>query len=97
GSGPEMASKIRAASTTLLVIGPITSRLKDRYRRPPLPTLPNDGLNPTTPQSAAGILTEPPVSDPKAPAQKPAATAAAEPPLDPPGILEESYGFLVGP
>ena len=39
----------------------------------------------------------PPVSLPSDAAAKPAATAAALPPLDPPGTREMSCGFLVGP
>src|SRR5262245_10314006 len=52
---------------------------------------------PTTPQSAAGWRTDPPVSDPKAKGAKPAATDAAEPPLEPPGTRDTSFGFRVGP
>ena len=43
------------------------------------------GLIPTTPQKLAGCLIEPPVSVPVAPKHKSAATAAAEPPDEPPG------------
>jgi hypothetical protein len=42
-------------------------------------------LNPVTPQNAAGIRIEPPMSDPVASVVDPAARAAADPPLDPPG------------
>ena len=49
------------------------------------------------PQNAAGCLTEPPVSEPKAATAKPAATAAADPPLDPPETRLWSCGFLVTP
>ena len=48
------------------------------------------GLSPTTPQSAAGCRTEPPVSVPSAHTACPAATAAADPPLLPPGTRERS-------
>jgi hypothetical protein len=48
-------------------------------------TRPYGGLNPTTPQNADGILIEPPMSDPVASDDVPAASDAAEPPLDPPG------------
>jgi len=71
-------------------MGPITSRVKERYIKPPLPTLPKVSLRPTTPQSAAGIFTEPPVSVPIAPAQSAVDAAAPEPPLEPPGIFEKS-------
>src|SRR5437763_5610556 len=40
---------------------------------------------------------EPPVSEPSASGAKPAATAAALPPLDPPGTREWSCGLRVGP
>src|SRR5271157_3159415 len=43
------------------------------------------GLMPTVPVNAAGWRIEPPVSVPVAPRHSCAATAAAEPPLDPPG------------
>ena len=40
---------------------------------------------------------DPPVSDPKARVVISEATAAAEPPLEPPGILFESKGFFTNP
>ena len=40
---------------------------------------------------------EPPVSEPRARGAKPAATAAAEPPLEPPGTRLVSWGLRVGP
>lgn len=58
---------------------------------------PKVGLNPTHPQSAAGMRTEPPVSLPVAAAQRRATTAAADPPLDPPGMRVESIGLRVAP
>src|SRR6266581_1482927 len=44
------------------------------------------GLKPGMPQNAAGRITEPIVCEPRASGQKPAATEAAEPLLDPPGV-----------
>src|SRR5215207_2068546 len=64
---------------------------------PYLLTVPYVGLTPTTPHSAAGWRIEPPVSLPKPTAAKPAATAAALPPDDPPGTRLVSCGFRVGP
>src|SRR3954454_753541 len=52
---------------------------------------------PTTPQSAAGCRIEPPVSVPVAPAHSDAATAAAEPPEDPPGTCARDHGLRTGP
>src|SRR5436305_10124474 len=52
---------------------------------------------PTTPQKAAGWRMEPPVSEPSAATAVPAATAAAEPPLEPPGTRDVSRGLRTGP
>ncbi len=38
---------------------------------------------------------DPPVCDPTAPGHIPAATAAADPLLDPPGVCAKSHGFRV--
>ncbi len=54
------------------------------------------GRRPTRPQKAAGWRTEPPVSVPSASGAIPAATAAAEPPLEPPGTRCRSQGLRVG-
>ena len=55
------------------------------------------GLSPTTPHSDAGCRTLPPVSVPNAQTASPAATAAAEPPLEPPGTRSRSQGLCTGP
>ena len=47
------------------------------------------------PQKAAGWRTEPPVSVPKPPAARPPATAAADPPDEPPGTRVRSQGLRV--
>src|SRR5262249_23047406 len=60
-------------------------------------TRPYVGFTPTTPHSDAGWRIEPPVSDPRPSAANPAATAAADPPLDPPGTRRASWGLRVGP
>ncbi len=46
-------------------------------------------------QYAAGCLIEPPVSEPKLNGTKPAATAAADPPDEPPGTALWSNGLTV--
>ncbi len=51
---------------------------------------------PATPQKAAGCRMEPPVSDPSDTVARLAATAAAEPPLEPPGTRVRSWGLCVG-
>src|SRR5216684_630834 len=49
------------------------------------------------PQKAAGWRIDPPVSDPSASGVRRAATAAADPPLDPPGVRSSAHGFRAGP
>ena len=55
------------------------------------------GFSPTTPHSDAGWRTEPPVSVPRAHTASPAATAAADPPEDPPGTVSRPHGLCTGP
>ena len=56
-----------------------------------------DGLIAATPQNAAGRITEPPVWVPMVSGTMPAATAAADPDDDPPGVRARSRGLRVGP
>src|SRR5437660_924661 len=49
------------------------------------------------PQNAAGCRIDPPVSDPTASGAMRAATATADPPLDPPGVRSIAHGLRVGP
>jgi len=55
------------------------------------------GFSPTSPQNAAGIRIEPPVSVAVARGTMPAAIAAPEPPLEPPGEYAGAQGFRVAP
>ncbi len=55
------------------------------------------GLSPTMPHSAAGWRMEPPVSVPSAHGARPAATAAALPPEEPPGTRARSHGLRTVP
>ena len=55
------------------------------------------GITSNNPQYAAGMRMEPPVSVPVARGTIPAANAAPDPPLDPPGIRVTSQGFLTAP
>ena len=57
---------------------------------------PELGFSVATPHSAAGHRSDPVPSEPWATATMPLATAAAGPPLDPPGERARSHGFLVG-
>src|SRR6185295_19893702 len=63
---------------------------------------PSVGLIPQIPANAAGWRIEPPVSVPVAPGASRAATAAAEPPDDPPGVSATllpslRHGLITGP
>ena len=51
----------------------------------------------TRPEKLPGIRTDPPASVPMAALPIPAASAAADPPLDPPGVTERSHGLRVMP
>src|SRR4051812_39707678 len=59
--------------------------------------LPYAGLEPYRPLRAAGIRTEPPMSDPSARVVIPAASAAADPPDEPPGVNSGFHGLRVIP
>jgi hypothetical protein len=87
----------RAASATVRVSGPRWSSDHDSGIAPARLTRPYVGLRPTTPQQAAGSRMEPPVSLPSAPSAKPAATAAAEPLLEPPAQWPGFHGFWTSP
>src|SRR5437667_3104438 len=63
---------------------------------PRLSTASYVGLRPATPQSAAGLRTEPLVSEPMPTRTMPAATAAAVPLDDPPGERVTSQGLSTG-
>jgi len=60
-------------------------------------TSPCVGLKPYTPQKAAGRITEPLVWLPRASGTMLAATAAAEPLEDPPGVCSRFHGLRVFP
>src|SRR5918911_4737413 len=92
-----MAWSITAASSTVRVIGPALSSTHDSGNTPALLTRPYVGFRPTQPHSAAGMRILPPVSVPVVPAASPAAIAAPEPPLDPPGIASRFHGLRVAP
>src|SRR6478752_1193958 len=58
---------------------------------------PRPGLRPTRPQHAAGTRIDPPPSFAPAHGTMPAATAAADPPEEPPGVRARSHGLRAGP
>src|SRR3954451_18251755 len=62
---------------------------------PTVGSIRNDGFIAATPQNEAGRITEPPVCVPSASGIMPAATAAAEPDDDPPGVCAWLRGLSV--
>ena len=65
-SWPAITLRIRAASSTVLAIGPRWSRVHERYKAPLVLTRPKVGLNPTMPHKVEGTRMEPAVSLPMA-------------------------------
>ena len=92
-----MAESRIAASRTLRVNVPTVSSDDANAMRPYREMSPYVGFSPTTPHSDAGWRTEPPVSVPRAHTASPAATAAADPPEDPPGTVSRPHGLCTGP
>jgi hypothetical protein len=98
GSSPAATSRSAAASRTDRVTANCT--LKNRFSSPsagPIDTRPREVFSPTSPHALAGMRIEPPPSLACATGTNPAATAAAEPPLDPPALRFVSHGLCVGP
>src|ERR671910_2635658 len=94
-SGPAVTSRWRALSATVVARAPWTA-VSDPVglgfgMRPWL------GLNPTKPQNAAGMRVDPPPSLAVATGTRPAATAAALPPPDPPGVGSGFHGLRANP
>src|SRR5579859_7434052 len=86
-----------ALSATVRASPPYTDRPSQPSRPGASGTRPRDGFIPTRPQHAAGMRIEPPPSEPVATGTSPAATAAAEPPEEPPGVRVVSHGLRVTP
>src|ERR1700745_4458944 len=86
-----------AASRTVLVTAPsITPPAHASPTSGPSLTRPRVGLSPTSPHSLAGMRIEPPPSLACATGTRPAATAAAAPPGDPPALCVGLHGVRVG-
>jgi hypothetical protein len=81
-----MMLSTRMQSSTERVIAQIASSVVDKGRAPVAGTRRAVDLNPTNPHSAAGMRIEPPVSDPNPATHSPAATEAAAPEEEPPGM-----------
>src|SRR5690606_15063547 len=96
GQGAVITSSRAAVSRTARVSTPPIASAGPSTPYGPGLTRPRLALNPTTPHALAGIRSEPPPSDPWATGTIPAATAAAEPPLDPPADRLRSHGVRAG-
>ena len=87
-----MAESSSAESGTFRAIGPSTGRPTSRAavlggHRPGL------GRKPTTPQKAAGLRSEPPMSEPAQSGTMPVASATAEPPDEPAQVFAGIEGI----
>ncbi len=85
-----------AASSTERANGPTWSSDHASGTAPSTGTSPCGPLSPTTPQNAAGRRIEPTVCEPMAPGTMRAATAAAEPDDEPPGVWAGFHGLRAG-
>ena len=93
-----MTSSTSAASATVFVSGPYTAvSWKSQCASGPRGTRPYDGFSPKLPVKLAGMRIEPPPSLAVTSGQTQPASAAAEPPLDPPGVRARSHGERVTP
>src|SRR5438067_1827656 len=97
GSDPIRAASSTIASVTVRAIGPAVSWLCAIGTMPDRLIKPSVGLMPTNPFVDEGASTDPSVSVPTAAAQRFAATAAAEPELEPEGFRSSAYGQSVSP
>src|SRR5215470_11275813 len=96
--GPATASRATAESRTeRLTTCEITRPCQYSPWSGPSDTRPRDGFKPTRPHSLAGMRIEPPPSLACAIGTKPAATAAAEPPLEPPVECLTFHGLWLAP
>src|SRR6266436_614837 len=90
-----MAAAAKATSATPAANRPAVSSDQEKHFMPTVGISRKDGLYPATPQKAAGRTTEPPVWLPSAIGTMPAATAAAEPEDEPPGVCAGLRGLRV--
>src|SRR5205823_7421390 len=97
-SGPEVASRSAALSRTDHVTAcPTDAPPQPSPASGPIGLRARVGLSPKRPQQEAGIRMDPPPSVACAMGTMPAATAAAEPPLEPPELCPGFQGLRVGP
>ena len=98
GIGPAIASSVVAVSRTDRVTTPSWVKGPQNSPNPgPSDVRARVGFKPTRPHSLAGARIEPPMSLACATGTRPAATAAAEPPLEPPVECATFQGLRVAP
>src|SRR5262245_36215019 len=86
-----------AASATVRPNGPTVSWVTEIGMTPARLVSPTVGLMPTTPLTPDGQMIDPSVSVPTATATRFAATAIADPELEPQGDRSNAYGFRACP
>ena len=94
---PDAASSTNAASATVRASTPLTVTPLHVSGSGQVEMRPRCGLMPTRCVHAAGMRTLPAPSEPMAAVTRPAATAAALPPDDPPGVCRRDQGLRVCP
>ncbi len=92
-----MTSSQRAVSITVRLTQPSTESPFQCSRWGASEIRPRCGFSPNSPQQAAGMRIEPAPSEAEAIGTRPAATAAALPPLEPPGVRCGFQGLRVTP
>ena len=100
GSGtgaPASTDHASATSSTVRAIGPTVSKVGQSGNTPSSGMRPQLGFRPTSPQQAAGRRIEQPVSVARPRSQRPAASAAALPPDEPPVVRPGCAGFCTVP
>src|ERR1700742_832611 len=95
---PQVISRAAAVSRTLFVTTLSTERpLVESVASGPCVIRPRETFRPTRPQFDAGRRIDPPPSVACAIGTMPAATHAAEPPEEPPGVCARFHGLCAGP
>src|SRR5580693_7145299 len=89
-SGPAIVLSTKARSATERPRHPEVLRVDQANASFGFGTRPGEGRKPTTLQNAAGLRSEPPVSEPVATGASPQANATAAPPEDPPHVFVKS-------
>ena len=92
-SGPAMTAKAAHASSTVSAKTEMQSSVRQAGTTPAVEIAPRLGFKPTMLFEPAGTRPEPAVSVPSANGTSPAATATAEPELEPPGMSSRIEGL----